>query len=327
MGCGAPAKARSSLKPEATLQSPENESQGGYKTHAELWAAIEEASLPPEVEVERLPWTAPILSAKPSLEVPRRSPKPNPSRERPAAGIYWTLAIAVGVLMLGLINRPDTRKVPASDTPSVVASAPTAAPMVTPPPPSFVDDPDQPYFMIVLDPPLVQTPASQDLEARLRDATARAGFPDLGVTVTHYGEVFIAGAVVDPAEKDEILGLVHRVRGVSEIRADDIVIRKPSGCAYFGAETEPDSNGPGVKVTKVYSYSPAELAGIKSGDIITRFGIQYVMDPESFRYMVRSHEGGQRVAVTLMRDGGAQTVMVRLGEVPSPSQGDMASSD
>lgn len=325
MGRSAPAKVRASFKPEATLQNPEIESQGGYKTHAELWGSFEEASLQPDGE--RLPWTAPILAAKPSLEGPRdaRALKPNLSRKRPAAaGIYWTLAIAVGALLLGLITRPDITKVPVSNTP-LVKNAPAAATPVTPS--SFVDDLQQPYFMIVLDPPRDQTPASRNLEARLRDVIARAGFPDLGVTVTHYGEVFVAGAVADPAERDEILALVRSVRGVSEIHADDIVIRKPFGRAYFGAETGPARNGLGVIVTKVYSDSPAEVAGIKPGDIINKFGIQYVIDPESFHYIVLAHEGGQRVAVTLMRDGEAQTVMVRLGEVPSPLPGDVASSD
>ena len=166
--------------------------------------------------------------------------------------------------------------------------------------------------MLMLDPIPHQTAASHDLEVKLRGAMTEAGFPNIGVSVAHYGEVFLAGRVSDPDEKDEILGLVRGTPGVHEIHVDDVEIRHPSGPAYFGVDAAPAPDDVGVKVIQVFKGSPAEVAGIRAGDIITKFGTQYVVGHKSFHYMVIAHEGGQRVAVKILRNGAPLTVMVRL---------------
>ena len=270
----------------------------------------------------RLKWIAWILSITPAhapWQKTTSSVKPSSRQAAPASSVYWALAVAVGAILIGLATRAEQPKLAKLAPPPAVkvalanpsAVAPAAA--ATAAAPATAVDPQQPLFMLMLDPPRQQTPASHDLEVKLRGEMTAAGFPNIGVSVTHYGEVFLAGRVSDSDEKDEILGLVRGTPGVHEIHIDDVEIRHPSGPAYFGVDAAPAPDDIGVKVIGVYKDSPAEVAGIQTGDIITKFGTQYVIDHQSFHYMVIAHEGGQRVAVTILRGGAPLTVMVRLG--------------
>jgi hypothetical protein len=226
--------------------------------------------------------------------------------------IYWALAVAVGAILIGLATRADQPRLVAPPLVRVARANPPAVAPAAPVAPVAAVDQEQPLFMLMLDPPRHQTLASHDLEVKLRGEMTAAGFPNIGVSVTHYGEVFLAGRVSDSDEKDEILGLVRGTPGVHETHVDDVEIRHPSGPAYFGVDAAPAPDDIGVKVIEVFKGSPAEVAGIRAGDIITKFGTQYVIDHKSFHYMVIAHEGGQRVAVTILRNGAPLTVMVRL---------------
>jgi len=272
----------------------------------------------------RLKWLRSILSitlAHAPWQVHANVMEQSARRDAPAVGIYWALAAAVGAILIGLATRADQSRLA---PPPVVRVARANAPTVAPVPPTAAVDPEQPLFMLMLDPPRQQTPASHDLEVKLRGEMTAAGFPNIGVSVTHYGEVFLAGRVSDPDEKDEILGLVRGTPGVHEIHVDDVEIRHPSGPAYFGVDAAPAPDDIGVKVIEVYKGSPAEVAGIRTGDIITKFGTQYVIDHQSFHYMVIAHEGGQRVGVTVLRNGAPLTVMVRLGGASFEPLADLA---
>ncbi len=133
------------------------------------------------------------------------------------------------------------------------------------------EDSPEAYFMIVLDPPseVWHVPA-RELEANLKIRLAQHGFPNIGVSASHNGCVYLAGTLFDESEKGEIMGLVRRTQGVSSVHFSDAEVRKLYGPAYFGAEYASAFNG--VKVTKVYWGSPAEMARIRVGDVITEFG-------------------------------------------------------
>ncbi|SRR5579884_972667 len=74
---------------------------------------------------------------------------------------------------------------------------------------------------------------------------------------------------------------------------------------YFGARDG------GVLVRSVMKNSPAEKAGIKAGDVITRVGNDRVAFPAEIAARVRGARG-QSVAVTLMRDRRETTITVQL---------------
>ncbi|MFC7341342.1 S1C family serine protease [Saccharopolyspora griseoalba] len=73
---------------------------------------------------------------------------------------------------------------------------------------------------------------------------------------------------------------------------------------------------PGALVRNVSPGGAAEKAGIKPGDLITKFGDRSIEDPDSLVAAVRSHAPGDKVEVTLSGPGGERTVDVTLTGQP-----------
>ena len=77
----------------------------------------------------------------------------------------------------------------------------------------------------------------------------------------------------------------------------------------------------GVMLNHVVPGSPAALAGLLTGDVLTRFdgvGLEAEKDEDlgSFQRLVARMEPGRRVAVEYLREGASQTVKLRIGEQP-----------
>ncbi|WP_294438454.1 S1C family serine protease [uncultured Slackia sp.] len=70
----------------------------------------------------------------------------------------------------------------------------------------------------------------------------------------------------------------------------------------------------GVYVANVYADSAADAAGIKKGDIITKFDGQDVTSASDLQLMVRSKNPGDTVEVVVNRDGQDQTLSVTMGD-------------
>ncbi|RNI23981.1 PDZ domain-containing protein [Flexivirga caeni] len=75
----------------------------------------------------------------------------------------------------------------------------------------------------------------------------------------------------------------------------------------------------GAKIDKVNSGSPAAQAGLKAGDVVTKFDGQQLGSPpaSSLIAYVRAHNVGDKVTLTIVRDGQQQNVTVTLGEASS----------
>ncbi|GAA2338426.1 trypsin-like peptidase domain-containing protein [Saccharopolyspora halophila] len=73
---------------------------------------------------------------------------------------------------------------------------------------------------------------------------------------------------------------------------------------------------PGALVRSVSPGGAAEKAGIKPGELITKFGDRAIEDPDSLVAAVRSHNPGDKVEVTLNGGGGERTVEVTLTGQP-----------
>ncbi|MEJ2244929.1 MAG: DegQ family serine endoprotease [Acidobacteriota bacterium] len=76
----------------------------------------------------------------------------------------------------------------------------------------------------------------------------------------------------------------------------------------------------GLLVADVFKDSPAEIAGILTGDIITRFDGKSVSEAKDLSRVVASTPVGKTVAVTLIRDGKAIERSVKLGEMEDPAK-------
>jgi S1-C subfamily serine protease len=65
------------------------------------------------------------------------------------------------------------------------------------------------------------------------------------------------------------------------------------------------------------SGSPAEKGGVKDGDIITKVGGTTLDSTHSLQTVVSKYKPGDKVTLTLNRNGKTQTLSVTLGSAPS----------
>jgi S1-C subfamily serine protease len=86
--------------------------------------------------------------------------------------------------------------------------------------------------------------------------------------------------------------------------------------AYFGVVPDFGSGGDGatagVRITGVRSGSPAEKAGLKSGDVIVRFAGVEVRTLEDLSFALRGRRAGDQVQVVVRRDGSEQPLQAVL---------------
>src|SRR3546814_2099567 len=76
----------------------------------------------------------------------------------------------------------------------------------------------------------------------------------------------------------------------------------------------------GAMVAAVTPDSPAEEAGIKTGDVILGFAGKDIADSRELARVVAQHPADSEAEMTLWRDGSEQTVEVVTGEQPAPEQ-------
>jgi len=104
------------------------------------------------------------------------------------------------------------------------------------------------------------------------------------------------GLLFGPLTGQSYLG-VH-LMDVSEERAGELGLKEPYG----------------VEIMSVASGSPAEEAGVRKGDVITRYGGQRVEGQEQLVRLVRETPVGRNVELTVYRGGSAVNLAVEIGE-------------
>jgi serine protease Do len=80
----------------------------------------------------------------------------------------------------------------------------------------------------------------------------------------------------------------------------------------------------GVEITSVTADSPAEKAGLKSGDAILQYNGEHVEGMEQFSRLVRETPVGREVKLEISRSGSTQTIPVKLAARHNPSVGVLA---
>jgi serine protease Do len=75
----------------------------------------------------------------------------------------------------------------------------------------------------------------------------------------------------------------------------------------------------GVEVTHIAPDSPAEKAGVKTGDVITQYNGQRVEGMDQFSRMVRETPAGREVKIAIIRNGTPQTIAARVAARPGIS--------
>ena len=82
----------------------------------------------------------------------------------------------------------------------------------------------------------------------------------------------------------------------------------------FGAVPDFAFEGTGVRLSGVTAGSPAERAGMKEGDVITRVGDRPVANLREFSHVLRTLTAGQSVTVVYVREGQEQSASVTVVE-------------
>jgi serine protease Do len=90
------------------------------------------------------------------------------------------------------------------------------------------------------------------------------------------------------------------------------LFREDSNRAMLGVVTDADEKGAEIK--SVNKESAAEKAGLKAGDIITTIDDHKIGNPEDVAEAVRKHKPGEKISITVLRDGKKQTLTAELGK-------------
>jgi hypothetical protein len=87
----------------------------------------------------------------------------------------------------------------------------------------------------------------------------------------------------------------------------------PGYGAYLGTIPDMTDSPGGVRLVGVRAGSPAEKAGLRGDDIITRIGNMEVADLQAMTDALRSHKPGDTVSIVIRRGSGTTTVRATLG--------------
>lgn len=80
------------------------------------------------------------------------------------------------------------------------------------------------------------------------------------------------------------------------------------------------SNRDGALVSDIVEDSPADKAGLKTGDVIVKFNGEKITDPSHLKNIVSSTAPGNNSKVVIVRDGNWKTIIVKLEELEQENQ-------
>jgi serine protease Do len=116
---------------------------------------------------------------------------------------------------------------------------------------------------------------------------------------------------------------VPQVAPVPAPRAMPVVISNSNSGSFLGVgikEIDSDrakalklKEEAGVEITRVDENSPAEKAGLHTGDVILEYNGQQVEGIEQFSRMVRETPAGREAKLGVFRNGANQTIMAKIG--------------
>ena len=99
-------------------------------------------------------------------------------------------------------------------------------------------------------------------------------------------------------------------------RSEELIATGKSTNPILGVQVDMQSNNRGAIISGVTSGGPADSAGLKAGDVVTKVDDRLVLNGTEFIVAIRSHVPGDKVVLTLA-DGG--TLNVTLGSLSTDS--------
>jgi hypothetical protein len=154
-----------------------------------------------------------------------------------------------------------------------------------------------------------------ELEAAIKDTLKMRAFTDIGVSVSHKGDAYLAGDVYSLAEARRIQQIARRVSGVRRVHFLHPDVHPAQGPAYFGVTTAWAPEVWGAKVSAVFIGSPADKAGLQPGDVISEFDGKTIYDAKVFDDLIAQYLPGERVQFRVWHGGQPLYLVARLGEM------------
>jgi hypothetical protein len=132
------------------------------------------------------------------------------------------------------------------------------------------------------------------------------------INVEGFGQVagFVTGLVTALANRPNPLTPVAAIPQVPE----SLTPVSPGYGAYLGTVPDMTDNPGGVRLLGVRAGSPAEKAGLRGDDIITKIGDMNVPDLQAMTEALRSHHPGDTVDIVVRRGTLTTTLRATLGE-------------
>lgn len=195
---------------------------------------------------------------------------------------------------------PPTAEAPSADVPTAEADASDATTEIAPPPPP---------------------PAPGDPKDKAgRYVRVPAWLLVVLAAVVLAGGSFALGRATASDGDDE-------ARSISVDVPDEVTPDLPEGDtpqvpntneAFLGVATE--SGDGGAQVVQVAPGSPADDAGLETGDVISEVDGDAVDGPEALQATIGEYEPGDEVTVTYERDGEEQETQAELADRTSPEE-------
>jgi putative serine protease PepD len=113
------------------------------------------------------------------------------------------------------------------------------------------------------------------------------------------------------------VGFAIPVSTVKQV-TDQLITSGKATHAYLGVGlTDATGDQEGALLSNVQSGSPADKAGLKAGDLITKADQQTVDSATSLAAAIRTHQPGEKIVITYLRNGQSATVTVTLTTAPA----------
>ena len=93
---------------------------------------------------------------------------------------------------------------------------------------------------------------------------------------------------------------------------DEIINTGSSQTPIIGVQLDTSFQGPGGEISEVTPGSPADTAGLQSGDVITKVDGVILADPTALIVSIRANAPGDTIELTVLRNGETRTVPLTL---------------
>jgi S1-C subfamily serine protease len=86
--------------------------------------------------------------------------------------------------------------------------------------------------------------------------------------------------------------------------------------AYLGLQTTEAPNGDGAQIAETTANGPSQRAGLQAGDVVTQVDGDAVHTPDDVAAAIEDNKPGDKVEVTVSRNGSEHKIEVTLGQRP-----------